>query len=150
MESSERTAALPVESGNIFLSWTAVIAGATLAAALSLVLVAFGSAIGLSVASTAPTWRDTTATLAALSGLYLLLAAAISFGFGGYVAGRMRVRWTGTLHNDFVEFRDGSHGLVCWALAVVISGVAAAIIASTLASKAAPPAAAPSANAEKH
>ncbi|MGE5270197.1 MAG: hypothetical protein ACM3JG_11055 [Thiohalocapsa sp.] len=146
MESSDRVPAA-VETGNIFLSWTAVIAGAILAAALSLVLVAFGSAIGLSVASTAPTWRDTSATLAALSGLYLLLTAAVSFGFGGYIAGRLRTRWNATLHNDFVEFRDGTHGLVSWALAVVISGVAAAIIAATVASKAVPPAAAPTANA---
>lgn len=147
MESSDRMPALPVETGNIFLSWSAVIAGAILAAALSLVLVAFGSAIGLSIASTAPTWRDTSATLAALSGLYLLLTATVSFGFGGYVAGRLRTRWNGTLHNDFVEFRDGTHGLISWALAVVISGVAAAIMASMVASKAVPPAAAASANA---
>lgn len=143
METSERVSTAPVETGAIFLNWSAVIAGAITGAALSLVLLAFGSAIGLSVASTAPTWRDTSATLAVISGLYLLLAAVVSFGFGGYVAGRLRTRWTATLHNDFVEFRDGTHGLVAWALAVVISGIAAALIAGTLASKAVPPAATP-------
>jgi hypothetical protein len=51
------------------------------------------------------------------------------------------------LHNEFVEFRDGAHGLISWALAVVISGIAAAIIASSIASKAVPAAATPSANA---
>lgn len=147
VETSEGIATLPAETGTIFLNWTAVIAGAILAAALSLVLIAFGSAIGLSVASTAPTWRDTSATLAALSGLYLLLAALVSFGFGGYVAGRLRMRWTGTLHNEFVEFRDGTHGLISWGLGVVISGIAAAIVASSIASKTAPSAATPSANA---
>jgi hypothetical protein len=147
VETSERIATAPVETGNIFLNWPAVIAGAILAAALSLVLIAFGSAIGLSVASTAPTWRDTSASVAVLSGLYLLLTAIVGFGFGGYVAGRLRTRWTSTLHNDFVEFRDGTHGLVSWALAVVISGIAAAIMAATIASKAVPPAAAPTANA---
>jgi len=81
-----------------------------------------------------------------LSGLYLLLTAVLSFGFGGYVAGRLRTRLTGTLHNDFVEFRDGTHGLVAWALAVVISGIAAAIMAKSIASKTVPPAAAPTAN----
>ena len=147
METSERAATIPVETGSIFLNWSAVIAGAITAAALSLVLVAFGSAIGLSVASTAPTWRDTSATLAVLSGLYLLLTAVVSFGFGGYVAGRLRTRWTTTLHNEFVEFRDGTHGLVCWALAIVVTGIAAAIMATAIASKAVPPAAAPTANA---
>ena len=146
METSERAATLPVEAGSIFLNWSAVVAGALTGAALSLVLIAFGSAIGLSVASTAPSGRDTSATLAVLSGLFLLLTAIVSFGFGGYVAGRLRTRWSGTLHNEFVEFRDGTHGLVSWALAVVISGVAAAIMATTLASKAVPPAASPTAN----
>jgi hypothetical protein len=28
-----------------------------------------------------------------LSGLYLLLAALVSFGVGGYIAGRLRERW---------------------------------------------------------
>jgi len=147
VETSERVTTVPVETGAIYLNWSAVIAGAITGAALSLVLLAFGSAIGLSVTSTAPTWRDTSATLAIASGLYLLLAAVVSFGFCGYVAGRLRTRWTATLHNDFVEFRDGTHGLVAWALAVVISGIAAAIMATTIASKAVPPAAAPTANA---
>jgi hypothetical protein len=147
VETSQPTAALPLEAPTIFLSWRAVIAGALVAAALSLVLITFGSAIGLSVASTAPTWRDTSSTLAMLSGLYLLLTSVVSFGCGGYVAGRLRTRWTGTLHNEFVEFRDGTHGLVSWALAVVISGIAAAIIASSIGSKAVPTAAAPSASA---
>ena len=147
METSERAAIVPVETGSIFLNWSAVIAGAITAAALSLVLMAFGSAIGLAVTSTAPSWRDTSATLAVLSGLYLLLTAVVSFGFGGYVAGRLRTRWTATLHNDFVEFRDGAHGLVSWALAVVISGIAAAIMATAIASESVPPVAAPTANA---
>jgi len=147
VETSERAANAPVDTGSIFLNWSAVIAGAITAAALSLVLLTFGSAIGLSVASTAPTWRDTSATLAVLSGLYLLLTAVVSFGFGGYVAGRLRTRWTSTLHNDFVEFRDGTHGLVSWALAIVISGIAAAIMATTVAPQAVPPAPATTANA---
>jgi hypothetical protein len=41
-----------------YLEWGPVIAGAIAAAALALVLHAFALAIGLSVSSTAPTWRD--------------------------------------------------------------------------------------------
>lgn len=146
METSERATTPLVETGPIFLNWQAVIAGSIVAAAFSLVLIAFGSAIGLSVASTAPTWRDTSSTLVLLSGLYLLLTAIVSFGFGGYVAGRLRTRMSGALHDEFVEFRDGAHGLVCWGLAVVISGIAAAIIAGAVASKTVPAAASPTAN----
>ena len=143
METSERT--VPVEIGAPFLNWPPVIAGALVASAISLVLIAFGSSIGLSVASTAPTWRNTSATLALASGLFLVLAGVVSFGFGGYVAGRLRRTWTAGLHNDFVEFRDGAHGLVSWALAVVLSGLVAASIAGAVTSRTLPSAATPTA-----
>jgi len=143
VETSERT--VPVEIGAPFLNWPPVIAGALVASAISLVLIAFGSSIGLSVASTAPTWRNTSATLALASGLFLVLAGVVSFGFGGYVAGRLRRTWTAGLHNDFVEFRDGAHGLVSWALAVVLSGLVAASIAGAVTSRALPSAATPTA-----
>jgi hypothetical protein len=123
--------------------WTPVVAGALVASALSLVLIAFGGSLGLSVASTAPTWRDTSPILALLSGLYLVLTALVSFGFAGYVAGRLRTTWDPGLHSEFVEFRDGTHGLLSWALAVVISGLVAAVIATAISSKSAAPATTP-------
>ena len=98
------------------------------------------------MASTAPTWRDTSPTLTVLSGLYLVLTALVSFGFGGYIAGRLRSSWDTSLHREFVEFRDGTHGLVAWALAVVISGLVAAVIAATVTSRTLPAAATPTAN----
>src|SRR5689334_3950631 len=72
--------------------WTAVIAGAIVAAALSSILLAFGLGVGLSIASTSPSWRDTSVALVLLSGLYLILQAVLSFGAGGYVAGRIAGR----------------------------------------------------------
>ena len=126
MQTSERITTAPVVVRTDFVHWTPVIAGALVASALSLVLIAFGASLGLSVASTAPTWRDTSPTLTGLSGLYLVLTALVSFGFGGYVAGRLRATWDPGLHSEFVEFRDGTHGLLSWALAVVISGLVAA------------------------
>lgn len=147
MQTSERITTEPVVVRTDFVHWTPVIAGALVASALSLVLVAFGASLGLSVASTAPTWRDTSPTLTLLSGLYLVLTAFVSFGFGGYVAGRLRATWDPGLHSEFVEFRDGTHGLLSWALAVVISGLVAAVIASAVGSKAVPPATMPAANA---
>ena len=123
MQTSERITTAPVVVRTDFVHWTPVIAGALVASALSLVLIAFGASLGLSVASAAPTWRDTSPTLTVLSGLYLVLTALVSFGFGGYVAGRLRATWDPELHREFVEFRDGTHGLLSWALAVVISGL---------------------------
>src|SRR5581483_4346188 len=76
--------------------WAAVIAGAIVAAGISLVLLAFGSGIGLSVMSSAPTWRDTSAIYWIVTGLYLVFTALASYGFGGYVAGRLRPRFAAT------------------------------------------------------
>ncbi|MGY3111237.1 hypothetical protein ACVWW7_007864 [Bradyrhizobium sp. LM6.9] len=69
------------------IQWSSIVAGAFAAAALSFILVSFGVAIGLGISSTSPTWRDASAALALLSGLYLILQAIASFGFGGYIAG---------------------------------------------------------------
>jgi hypothetical protein len=106
------------------IDWRAIIAGAVVAAGISFTLIAFGSAIGLSVASTAPTWRDSSPWLWTLSGLYLVFVALCSFGFGGYVAGRMRSRLRPVVADE-IEFRDGMHGVVTWASAIVIGAVIA-------------------------
>jgi len=147
VQTSERIETVPIEGRRDFLRWTPVIAGALVGSAFFIVLVAFGTSLGLSVASTAPTWRDTSPSLTVLSGLYLVLTALVSFGFGGYVAGRLRTTWDAGLHTEFVEFRDGTHGLLAWALAVVISGLVAAVIATAVGSKAVSPAATPATNA---
>jgi hypothetical protein len=146
VQTSQPASITPIEARRHFVHWTPVIAGALVASALSLVLIAFGTSLGLSVASTAPTWRDTSPTLTVVSGLYLLLTAIVSFGFGGYIAGRLRSSWDASLHREFVEFRDGTHGLVAWALAVVISGVVAAVIAATITSRTVPATTTPTAN----
>jgi hypothetical protein len=115
-----------------YLQWTPVLAGALGATALSLILVTFGAAVGLGVSSAAPTWRDASAALWILSGIYLILQAVLSFGFGGYIAGRLRLPLAaGPV--DEVETRDGLHGLAVWAIAVVLGGVLAALVgASTI------------------
>jgi hypothetical protein len=144
---SERTEIVPVVTAASFLQWTPIIAGALVASAVSLILVAFGSAIGLGIVSSSPTWRDTSALLTLVSGLYLLLAALASFGAGGYVAGRLRERWDASAHHDLIEFRDGTHGLVAWALAVVITALVFAFSAASLPSKTAQTTTAPEASA---
>ena len=85
-----------------YLEWSPIGLGAFAAAALSSVFLGFGVTIGLGVSSTAPTWRDASAALALLSGLYLILQAVVSFGFGGYLAGRVRAA-TGTRSGPMEE-----------------------------------------------
>jgi hypothetical protein len=113
------------------LEWGPIIAGAICAAALALVLHSFAAAIGLAVASTAPTWRNASFALVLSSGLYLILAATASYGFGGYVAARLRSR-IAIATTDEREFRDGMHGLIVWALATLLTGLIAVAAAQAL------------------
>jgi hypothetical protein len=119
----------PVETEPRYLQWTPVIAGALAATALSLILVTFAAAIGLGVSSTAPTWRDASAALWLLSGIFLILQAIVSFALGAYIAGRLR-RALVAAPSEQVETSDGLHGLTVWAVAVVLGAMVAAFIAA--------------------
>jgi predicted transcriptional regulator len=119
----------------VYPEWGPIIAGAIAAAALALVLHAFALAIGLSVSSTAPTWRDASFALVLLSGLYILLAAIAAYGLGGYLAGLMRVRPAAPEDTDA---RDGMHGLLAWALATLLTAVIGLATAQSLTRLAAP------------
>jgi hypothetical protein len=110
------------------LQWTPIVAGAFVACAVSLIMVTFATTIGLGVSSTAPTWRDTSVALWLLSGIYLIIQALISFGCGGYLAGRCRVPY-GAADSNEIERRDGLHGIASWSLAVVLGAVLTALIA---------------------
>ena len=105
-----------------YVQWGPVIAGAVAAAALALVLHTFAGAIGLAVSSTAPTWRDASIALWVLSGLYLVLVALATFGLGGYLAGRLRAGLS-SADPEETEFRDGTHGLLVWAIATLLTAL---------------------------
>ena len=120
------TSAELAEAGPV--QWPAIIAGAIGAAGISFTLHAFAAGIGLSIYSTAPTWRDSSVGYWLLTGLYLLFVALAAFGIGGYLAGRLRVPVG--LSNLEPEFRDGLHGLVAWALAIVLTAVMALGVAA--------------------
>jgi hypothetical protein len=105
-------------------SWPAIIAGAFVAAAVSLILLALGSGLGFASISPWPGKGVTAMTFAATTAVWLILTQWVSAGLGGYLAGRLRTRWIGT-HAHEVFFRDTAHGLITWAVASVL--VAAAI-----------------------
>jgi len=105
------------------IQWSAIIAGAIGAAALAFVLHSFAAAIGISLSSTAPTWRDASFALVFLAGLYLVLTALVSYSFGAYIAARLRMPFSGAPAD--AEFRDGMHGLLVWALATLLTGLIA-------------------------
>ena len=120
-----------------YLHWSPILAGAIVAAAVSFVLLSFGSGIGLAVSSPSSTWRDTSAVLALIGGLWLLLTSLAAFGLGGYLAGRLRESWSDATP-DAIEFRDGVHGVLVWGLAIVIGAFLALAAARTPAGRADP------------
>ena len=109
------------------LQWTPIVVGALTATALSSILITFAATVGLGVSSAAPTWRDASWALWLLSGIYLILQAVISFGCGGYIAGRTQSPPDLT-NTEEIERRDGFHGIAAWALAVVLGALLAAFI----------------------
>jgi len=102
------------------VSWSAVIGGAFVTASLALILIILG--VGLGLSSISP-WAGAgaSATAIGLSAIVWLIATqAIASGLGGYLAGRLRIRWS-TVHSDEVYFRDTAHGFLVWAVGVVIT-----------------------------
>src|SRR6478609_234767 len=107
-------------SFNSTVSWGAILAGGFTAAAVSLVVVAFGVGVGLSVVSPW-TGEGISATTASWSaGLFLVAVAMFASTFGGYITGRLRHSWEDVnAHERF--FRDTAHGFVAWAFATVLT-----------------------------
>jgi len=115
------------------VSWAAIFAGAASAAALSLILVVLGA--GLGFAATSP-WANEGASAKALgisTIIWLLLTQILASGFGGYIAGRLRVKWA-NLHGDEVYFRDTAHGFLAWAVATLVTAMLVLGTAGSLAS----------------
>jgi hypothetical protein len=110
-----------------FVEWGAILAGAFLASAVSFVLLTFGTAIGLSATSPWPQSGISGKVLATLAVLWTMMQQIGAFMAGGYVAGRMRARWHETTQHE-VEFRDGLHGGLVWAVGIVIG---AALVLAT-------------------
>ena len=121
--SSARTVPLDVvsaDSGAVSaVSWAAVFAGALGAVAVSIIFVELGLGLGFSSTSAWPNSGATLGTLGVMGGVWLILTQWIASGVGGYVAGRLRTKWTG-IHTDEVFFRDTVHGFLAWSLGTVI------------------------------
>jgi hypothetical protein len=98
------------------VSWSAIVAGAAAAAALSLILLILG--VGLGMSSVSPWSGDgiSAATFGLSTILWLTLTQLLASAMGGYLAGRLRTRWTDA-HADEVYFRDTAHGFLAWAVA---------------------------------
>ncbi len=120
MDSGFRTGELTSAETLSGISWGSIAAGAVTAAGVSLALLGLGVGLGLSAVSP---WTDSgvsATTFKVAAGVYLVLVAVMSSAIGGYLAARLRTKWSG-LHTNEVFFRDTAHGFVTWAFATIIS-----------------------------
>jgi hypothetical protein len=119
------------ESSVSGVSWGAVIGGAFVAASFSLLLTFLGVGLGLSSVSPWAGIGATTTTIGASAVVWLVFTQAIASGLGGYLAGRLRIKWT-NVHSDEIYFRDTAHGFLVWAVSVVIAVAFLASAASSI------------------
>jgi hypothetical protein len=111
------------------VTWPAILAGALVAIAVSLILFSLGSGLGFAAASP---WGDvgrTAAKITIAAAIWLVVVQWIAAAAGGFLAGRLRTRWHGT-HTHEVFFRDTAHGLLAWALATVSVAMVAVVVAA--------------------
>lgn len=106
------------------VSWPAALAGALVAIATSVILLALGSGLGFAAASPWPGAGPSLTTFAVGTGIWLIVMQWLSSALCGYITGRLRTRWTG-IHTREVLFRDTAHGLLAWAVATAIVAVVA-------------------------
>lgn len=102
------------------VSWSAVLAGSFVMAALYLILLALGAGLGLSSTSILSSGGISSARIGTATILWLIFAEMVSSAMGGYLAGRLRTKWT-VIHSDEVYFRDTAHGFLSWSLALVVT-----------------------------
>ena len=109
------------------ISWSAVLAGAVVAVASSLLLSLAAAGLGFDVGSPGLATRSSLKAFEPEVGAGAILIQVLSAALGGYVAGRTRTIWT-TLHDDESHFRDTAHGLITWAVATVAGVLLAALV----------------------
>ncbi|HZL70725.1 MAG TPA: hypothetical protein VFC29_25720 [Candidatus Limnocylindrales bacterium] len=114
------------------VSWAAVIGGAFVSAALSLILLALGTGLGFSSVSPWSNMGASASTVGKAAIAWLIVTQIMAFAMGGYLAGRLRTKWV-HVHTDEVYFRDTAHGLLVWAVGLVVTASFLASAATSIA-----------------
>lgn len=116
------------------VAWSAIFAGASASAALSLILLVLGVGLGFSAISP---WSHQGAGATAIgisSIIWLTFTQIAASGVGGYLSGRLRIKWL-TVHADEVYFRDTAHGFLAWAIAsLATAALFGAVVGNVLSS----------------
>ena len=79
------------------VSWAAIAAGAIAAAALTLVLLAFGAGMGFSAVSPWGYSGVSASTFQIDTGIYLIVVAMLASTVGGFIAGRLRTNGSASM-----------------------------------------------------
>ena len=113
------------------VSWSAVLAGAFVTAAVSFLLMMLGAGMGMS--SISP-WPDGAVASRVAPGaiVWIVVVQLLACAFGGYVAGRLRTKWV-AVHDHEVYFRDTAHGLLVWEVSFVLTSAFLSSFAASLA-----------------
>jgi len=110
------------------VSWGVIAAGAASAAALSLILLILGVGLGLSSVSPWASNGISAGSFGVSTILWLTLTQLLASAMGGYLAVRLRTKWT-EVYNDEVYFRDTALGFLAWAVATLAT---AALLTSVI------------------
>jgi hypothetical protein len=113
------------------ISCRAIVVGAIVMAASTIVLVLLASGLGL--ASVSP-WQNSGSGVAGftiMTGIAFIVVQWLSAGIGGYLTGRLRTSWTDA-HTHEVFFRDTANGFIAWALMTVVGAIFVASAASSV------------------
>lgn len=115
------------------VSWASIFAGAAAAASLSLILLILGVGFGFQAIS--PWFHSgfSTTAIGIASILWLTFSQIAASGLGGYLAGRLRIKWV-TVHTDEVYFRDTAHGFMAWAIATLATAALLGAVVSNVVS----------------
>lgn len=107
-----------------YVDWPAIFAGIVFASAVSLVLISFGSAIGLNFVDFNARDGAPTVLIGIAAASWFLWVQISSFMAGGYLTGRLRRRHFDA-SEDESDMRDGAHGLLVWGGALSVGAVLA-------------------------
>lgn len=109
-----------LDASSSAVSWSAIFAGGVGAAAFSLILLTLGTGLGLTSLSPWTPPRDAAVRFGVAAIAWICVTEILTSGLGGYLAGRLRRRWT-AVHVDETYFRDTAHGFLSWAVSTIVT-----------------------------
>jgi hypothetical protein len=116
--------AASTREGASYVDWSAIIAGIAFATAISVVLISFGTAIGLNFLDFHSREGAPGILIGVAAASWFLWVQVSSLMAGGYLAGRLRRRHFDATEDES-DVRDGAHGLIVWAGATVLGAIIA-------------------------